>query len=478
MTRSEEPDVLHMSVACVDDDPAGAKLMAGYLAKLGCSVAAFFEPEKCLAALARDGFDIVITDLRMPGMDGVKLLREVKKISPSTEVIIVTGDADKEAAIEAVKLGAFDFFEKPVYKDELIESVKRTIRYATAIRDRDRLSEQVSMLSASEAKQWGIDAMVGSSEAIRRLVREIRKIKRYADTTVLITGESGTGKELVARAIHHSGQRRQWPFVPLNCSAVPPELAESTLFGHLKGSFTGATSDKKGYFDMAEGGTLFLDEIGDMPPAMQTKLLRVLEDHMVMPVGGARPHSVNVRVIAATNADLNARVADGKFRTDLFYRLSAYTISIPPLRDHGEDIRLLAEYFMKMLAAQMGMSGHELRPDALAALEKHDYPGNVRELKNIIERALIESGGIVEARHIHIPNVTRPRPPAVQPPAADKAPEAVTERKAGGGFNLQGVEDEAIRRALQETNGNVSKAAKLLGIGRAKLYRRLAVMQK
>lgn len=476
MKHSEKTDVLPMSVACVDDDPAQAMLVSKCVATLGCAVKVFYEPAKCLAAQVQDKFDIIITDLRMPGMTGIELLAGVKKLSPSTEVIIVTGDADKKAAIEAVKLGAYDFFEKPISKDELIESVKRTIRYATAIRDRDRLSEQLTMLSAKEAREWGVEAMVGNSRAMSGLVNDIRKLKRSPGTTVLVTGENGTGKELVARAIHYSGTRRNFPFVPLNCSAVPAELAESILFGHTKGSFTGAWNDKRGYFDMAEGGTLFLDEIGDMPAVMQAKLLRVLEDRMIMPVGGAKAHSVNVRVIAATNADLNARVGDGKFRTDLFYRLSAYEISVQPLRERREDISLLAAHFMKTLAAQMGIAVQTLREDAVTVLDGHDYPGNVRELKNVIERALIESGGPVEARHIHFPNIMR-RPASVQAAPGAKPSEGVPECETAG-FSLKQAEEGAIRRAMKAANGNASEAARVLRISRARLYRHLSSMQK
>jgi transcriptional regulator with PAS, ATPase and Fis domain len=252
---------------------------------------------------------------------------------------------------------------------------------------------------------------------------------------------------------------------------VPAELAESTLFGHTKGSFTGAWNDKKGYFDMAEGGTLFLDEIGDMPGVMQAKLLRVLEDRMVMPVGGSAAHPANVRVIAATNADLNARVADGKFRTDLFYRLAAYEIKVQPLRERREDIAILAAHFMTALASQMGIAVQNLGKDAVALLEGHDYPGNVRELKNVIERALIESGGLVNATHIHFPNIARRAPPAM---AVTEASGRASAKDLGpAGFDLKNVEEEAIERALKAAGGNMSKAARLLGIDRTKLYRRM-----
>jgi len=471
------------SVACVDDDHDVLRLLEKYLAPLKCSVRTFVDPAKCLAALASDGFDIIITDLRMPGMSGVELLAAVKKLNHTTEVIIVTGDADQKAAIEAVKHGAFDFFEKPVCKDLLIEAVKRTVRYATAVRERDRLAEQLSMLSESEARQWGIEAMVGSSEVMRRLVGEIRKLKDFPNTSVLILGESGTGKELVARALHYAGSRKNCPFVPLNCAAVPADLAESTLFGHTKGSFTGAWADKKGHFDMAEGGTLFLDEIGDMPQLMQAKLLRVLEDGMVMPVGGTKAHSVDVRVVAATNADLNARVAERKFRNDLFYRLSSYVINVPPLRERRVDIPVLANHFLGMFASQMGIAGHEMTAEALVAVQGYDYPGNVRELKNIVERALIESGGVVAARHIHFPSGADHDTALLSQPVSAATNETVeaTPEIAGpeaGTFNLQVIEDNTIRRALKVTHGNASEAARLLGIGRAKLYRRLVIMRK
>lgn len=458
-------------VAVIDDDPASIQMMTLALRDIGCTVTPFTDPNAGLGQLADHPVDIVVTDLRMPGKDGLEVLEEVKKRSPATDVILVTGDADKEAAIRALRLGAFDFLEKPVHRDELQETVKRTVRFRTIVQERDRYADQLSYVATRESKRWGIQGFVGTSEATLRTLSEIRSLQRSGKTTVLLMGESGTGKELVAKAIHAGSDRASRPFVAVNCSAIPDDLAESLLFGHLRGSFTGAVGDRKGSFDLADGGTLFLDEIGDMSPMIQTKLLRILEDSIVEPVGSSKGHKVNVRVVAATNADLQKKIELGEFRTDLYHRLAAYLLVLPPLRERVADIPPLAAHFARMLSTEMGTPLPTITREAMDKLATHAYPGNVRELKNVVGRALIRcGGGDITAEHVQFLPTTHAGPLSAPPPDAltTGEPDETTLP-----YNIDELERLAIRRALKASNGNVSEASRLLGIGRTQLYRKL-----
>lgn len=270
-----------------------------------------------------------------------------------------------------------------------------------------KADEQLSMISQQEAKRWGIDGFVGKSKTISRILDNVRKLQNTETTSVLITGESGTGKELIARAIHFGGTRAKGPFIPLNCSTIPSELAESILFGHVKGAFTGANQSRKGYFELADGGTLFLDEISDMPPGLQVKLLRVIEDGYIVPVGGTPEKHVDVRILAATNADLQAKISEGAFREDLYFRLARFTVTVPPLRERKEDIPLLTEHFLSMFATEMGIEHPALSPEAKEELDAYHFPGNVRELKNIIEHALLllNSDSVIKPVHLRFIDV-------------------------------------------------------------------------
>lgn len=459
-------------VAVLDDDKTVRELIYRYLKRDAQFVVETYEsPWTCLDSIERIPVDIVITDLVMPEMDGISVLKKVKEKHPATDVIIITGEADKKVAIQALKLGAYDFFEKPIQADELLETIRRTVRFQETVRERDKFADQVSFLSKRDAQKWGIEGFVGKSAAVKGIVQNVKLLQQARDITVLIVGESGTGKELVARAIHYGGQRAGRPFVPVNCSAIPSELAESILFGHVKGSFTGATGDKKGCFELADGGTLFLDEIGDMPAALQTKLLRVLEDGMITPVGGSKEQAVDVRVVAATNADLQARLAAGSFRTDLFYRLSGFKVAIPPLRERKDDIPLLVEHFINTLSEEMGVPTAGIDEEAMGILNKHVFPGNVRELRNIVERALIESGGkSVNAKHLHIADV--PDRVGSVAGAGGSAPDALNLP-----LNIREAEIHLVRKAMEQAGGNVSAAAKMLGINRTKLYRKLSMVK-
>jgi DNA-binding NtrC family response regulator len=476
MTAASEKGVTTPRVYVVDDDPNSCNVISALVRQLGLEVRSFTDPVSCIGALTPSPPDIVITDLVMPRMSGLDVLERTKKISPTTDVVLVTGEADKASAMRALKLGAFDMFEKPVHAETLTAAIKRTLAYRNLLSERDRYAEQVSFLSRQESARWGIDALVGASKAIRKIVNDIRLLHRTGDTAVLVTGESGTGKELVARAVHYGSPRAAHPFVPVNCCAVPGELWESVFFGHTRGSFTGATADKKGCFEMADKGSLFLDEIGDMPVILQTKLLRVLEDSVIMPVGATRGRCVDVRIIASTNADLMRRIQDGVFRSDLYHRLAVFTIAIPPLRDRREDIPLLANHFLSRFADEMGLTKPSLSAAAMESLSCYSFPGNVRELRNLIEQALIRSEGRpIGPEHFSLSGRIGP----VSESPAKVHPAAQTEAPASGGMPLNLREAEAclIRRALQESDGNMSKAARLLGINRTRLYRKMSQFQ-
>ena len=345
-------------------------------------------------------------------------------------------------------------------------------RRATAERALQVAGEQLSSITDREAERWGIAGLVGRSRTITHIVDEVKRLQNFGSVNVLVTGESGTGKELVARALHFGSNRAKGPFVPLNCVAIPHDLAESMLFGHVRGAFTGASIDRRGYFEMAHGGTLFLDEIGDMPVALQAKLLRVLEDGRLTPLGSSRERCVDVRIVAATNANIAAQIDSGAFRQDLYFRLAQYTVQVPPLRDRKEDVPLLAEHFLHLFAAEMGIPTPSLDAEALRTLAAHPFPGNIRELKNVIERSLIESGGLqVRAEHLRLGHGPTPAQP---PPASSRAvEETMAMSVANLPLNLEAAENLLIRRALAETGGNIAEAARRLGINRTRIYRKL-----
>ncbi len=453
-------------IAIVDDYEKAAETMAAYVHHMGCTAVVYTNPLEFLEELGQTAFDIVITDIRMPQMDGLSLLKEIKQRAPQTDVIVVSAHADKSDAIEAVKLGAYDFFEKPVGRDELVATVERTLGYKKLVRERDALAERLSLVTEKEAKRWGIQAFVGNSPPMKDLLKKVRLLQKSRKTYVLVLGESGTGKELVARAIHFGGERAGGPFVAVNCSAIPADLAESILFGHAKGSFTGAISDRKGQFELADGGTLFLDEIGDMPPLVQTKLLRVLEDGVVIPVGKASGSCVDVRVVSATNTNIQERTVSGKFRSDLYHRLSAYVLTLPPLRDRTEDLRPLVQHFLALLSGEMGIRTPTVDTGFIDSLKRYAFPGNVRELKNIMERALIDAAGRdLCAEHLQLPSAPSSGSlPPKQPATAESDLNALP-------LDLKEAEMHLVRRAMDQTSGNIAEAARLLGISRNRIYR-------
>jgi DNA-binding NtrC family response regulator len=392
-----------------------------------------------------------------------------------------------ESLLRGFEIGAVDYISKPFRMPEILARLKthsdnsrmarelkeqnhlleaEIVRRQAAESDKQVAEERLSTISSLESRRWGVQGLIGKSTEAKQIRSEIERLRSFPLISVLVTGESGTGKELVARAIHYGSTRKESPFIPVNCAAIPSELTESVFFGHRKGSFTGAIADRKGCFEMADGGTLFLDEIGDMDLLLQAKLLRVLEDGEFVPIGGTQPKRVDVRVIAATNADLSAKIVAGRFRQDLYFRLARYVIRTVPLRKRPTDIPLMTEHFLSTLASEMGMAPRKISEDAQTLLTHYTFPGNVRELKNIVERALIESSGqTINPEHIYL----MPEGDIHDPLIESGAPVSSSPLP----LNVKAAEEELIRRALEETGGNVSEAAKRLGMHRSRLYRRL-----
>jgi DNA-binding NtrC family response regulator len=427
----------------------------------------------------------------MPMMDGLETCRRLKQDETTRDipVIFITARDETKSLVAGFQAGGVDYIIKPFHAEEVVSRVvthlqisrltrelqttnqelkaemARRSQAETALKSAD---EKLSVLSSLEASRWNLAGLIGGSRVVQKIVADIHRLHQFANTSVLITGESGTGKELIARAIHFESSRAKAPFIPVNCVAIPGELAESMLFGHVKGAFTGATADRKGYFELAHGGAIFLDEIGDMPVSLQVKLLRVLEDGCVTPVGAAEAIKVDVRVIAATNADMGSRIAAGSFRQDLYFRLARYTVTTPPLRERLEDVPMLVAHFLNLFAAEMGLKPPPISPEALAVLKGYEFPGNVRELKNIIERALIDSGTrMIERRHLHLF-------PSVAAAATSAKSNARADFVSSLPVNLAEAEDLLIQRALQETEGNIADAARMLGVHRTRIYRKLA----
>lgn len=481
-------------VLTVDDNPANLNLLTDTLSAAGYTVLAATNGQRALQLCQRNPPDLILLDVTMPGMDGYEVCRRMKadEIGRSLPVIFLTAHDESEHVVRGFQAGGVDYVQKPFRAEELLarvathlkihrltqELVRKNQELQAEISRREQAEqafqvadEQLSIISTREAERWGLAAFVGRSSAFQTLVQDIRRLQSFGTASVLITGESGTGKELIARAIHYGGAKAKGPFIPVNCSAIPSELAESMLFGQVKGAFTGATADRKGCFEQAHGGTLFLDEIGDMPVPLQAKLLRVLEDGVITPVGATQFKQVQVRLVAATNCELNSAIEAGKFRGDLYYRLARFTIESPPLRERREDLPLLAEHFLKAFASEMGMAQPSLSLGALEVLEGYDYPGNVRELRNVIERALIQNGGgQIGAEHLRflVPAAAAGTEKASQARTATE--ETVAELPAGisviGEARGRCSEEEAIVRHVQQ-HGTINNAEcrELLSVG-------------
>ncbi len=437
-------------VLVVDDDQSLREFLSITLARDGYDVVAAASGQEALRAMADTPADLALVDLKMPDMDGLETLRRLKELSEAVSVVIVTAFATTETAIQALKEGAYDYLIKPFKLDELKLVVRKALEERRLRWENQRLRREVEL-------RYTLGNMVGKSAKVQELFATISRLAE-SRATVLLTGESGTGKTLLAKTIHFNSSRKGGPFVAVNCAAIPPELMESELFGHLRGAFTGAIANKQGLFETADGGTMLLDEISEMSTHLQAKLLRVLEDREIRPVGGTKPLRVDVRIIAATNRDLGQAMARGTFREDLFYRLNVISVALPPLRERREDIPLLANHFLQKFTELAGAPAKVLSPEALACLEAYGWPGNIRELENVIERAVtLEPGPVI--RPESMPESMR-RPRAPEPFQVDFPPE---------GIDLDGVmeqiERDLIRRALERADGVQTRAAQLLGTG-------------
>jgi DNA-binding NtrC family response regulator len=438
-------------VLIIDDDSSLRRVLEYNLQQEGYDVYTAADGESGLEAFAEREPAVVITDLKMPGMSGFEVLSSVKERSPATVVIVLTAFGAIDTAVQAMKLGAFHYLTKPFNRDEL----KLTVQKALQLRG---LSEENRLLKEELSERADFKRIVGNSRAMEGVFAVVRKV---ADTeaTVLITGESGTGKELVARAIHSGSSRRSAPFVAVNCAAIPRDLLESELFGHVKGAFTGAIRDKAGKFQLAEGGTIFLDEVGDLPLELQPKLLRVLQERVVEPVGGSSADKIDLRVVAATNADLEKWIGEGRFREDLYYRLCVIPIKLPPLRERPEDIPLLVRYF----CGKFGGAAVSLSKAALERMQSYSWPGNVRELENTVERLLI----MREGEQIGVEEL----PEKIRSDAS--VPEGGVLRLPADGYSLEQLEREAVLEALSRCDWNQTAAARFLRIPRHTLIYRM-----
>ena len=445
----------HPRILIVDDEPLIRQSLAGVLEDEGYQAQAVESGEACLEELARAGSDLVLLDVWLPGMDGLETLARIQEIpfADRPVVVIVSGYATIETAVRATKLGAFDFLEKPLSLPKVTVVVKNAL-------DHRRLALENMRLKQDDDSKYRI---IGESVPMKALRQQLA-LMASTNGRVLIYGESGSGKELVAHAIHAMSQRESEAFVEVNCAAIPEELIESELFGHIKGSFTGAHESKIGKFRKADAGTLFLDEVGDMSLRTQAKVLRALEEQRFEAVGASEWTQVDVRVIAATNKVLEHEIERGNFREDLFYRLNVIPFHVPPLRDRVEDVPLLADYFLREFTLAYGRKPKELTPAAYEVLQEHHWPGNVRELRNLIERIVILNPQTrVDARHIPLQTTRRT--------AAERA-----ERFGSLQEVREAVEREYIIKKLEETNGNVTRTAELLGLERSNLYRKMKTL--
>ena len=435
----------------VDDEPDIRELLAMTLERMDISARSVEDIATAKQALGEEGFDLCLTDMRLPDGSGLDLVDWMQQEAPSVPVAVITAHGSVELAVKALKLGAFDFVSKPLDLGDLRKLVTSALR----------------LKPAATSKAASGKVLHGESAAIEEVRSMIARVAR-SQAPVHISGESGTGKELVARMIHDAGPRRESSFVPINCGAIPTELMESEFFGHKKGSFTGAVSDKEGLFQSAEGGTLFLDEVADLPLHMQVKLLRVIQEKTVRPVGQANEIPVDVRILSATHKDLGALVSDGSFREDLFYRINVIELTVPPLRDRGQDIAILATDILTKLAAEMGVESRPLTREAHQALLNYPFPGNVRELENILERALtLATGDAIGVEDIQL----RPQAGAAAELMAG-TDTATLDAEGDLGSQLEELEKDAIVKALEETRYNKTAAAKKLGISfRALRYR-------
>jgi DNA-binding NtrC family response regulator len=438
-------------ILVVDDEQSMTQFLGIVLRKEGYAVTTVNNGRDALERVKAEAFDVVITDIKMPGMDGIQLLHGIKKHDPALPVIIMTAYASQQSAIEAVNLGAFQYLIKNAKNDE----IKLIVRNALEMR---KVRTENLFLKRELKKGHDEKTIIGTSDEMQKVFKMVDRVAD-SEATILIQGESGTGKELIAREIHYRSRRATGPFVSINCGAIPRDLLESNLFGHVKGSFTGAVRDSAGLFQVAEGGTFFLDEIADMPHATQVKLLRALQEREIIPVGGTQTVKIDCRLVAATNADLEREVAEGRFRADLFYRLNVIPIKLPPLRQRRDDIPLLVDHFLR----RHTQNGPEkaISKDSLEVLMKYDWPGNVRELENVMERVLIlDDSGVIEPGDL---------PDNIRYGHQQRGSLVIDSPT----MTLEELEREYILKVLQHTSGQKKRASEILGINASTLYRKL-----
>ena len=435
----------------VDDEQGIRQSLSAILQDEGYRILAVASGEECLRALEDDGFQVVLLDIWLADEDGLEVLRQIQEKHPETVVVMISGHGTVETAVKATKLGAFDFLEKPLSIEKTLVVLKNALEHQLLLDENRQLRQQLEIQHH----------IIGESVPMKALRQQLA-LMAPTNGRVLIYGESGTGKELVAHAIHGQSLRATQPFVEVNCAAIPEELIESELFGHRKGSFTGATEDKIGKFQKADGGTLFLDEVGDMSLKTQAKVLRALEEQRFEPVGSAIAVSVDARIVAATNKNLEEEIARGNFREDLFYRLNVIPFGVPPLREHAEDVPLLANHFLREFALAYGRKFKELTPAAIETLQAYGWPGNVRELRNLIERIVIMNPQPVIDRR-HLPSLLlrnhHPRKTAAEPTTLQQGRAA--------------YERDFILKKLEENRGNITRTAEVLGLERSHLYRKM-----
>lgn len=446
------------AILVVDDDADMRELVHDMLKDRGHQVTTAGTGAEALKVLGEQDIAVVLTDLRMKGMQGLELLAEIRRANPDIGVILMTAFGSVETAVEAMKHGASDYLTKPVKKDEMVRVVERVMRETSLRREVSRLRREIH-------KEYSFHQILGKSKAIQAVFDLIRRVAD-SPTNVLITGESGTGKELVAKAIHYNSDRKDSPFVPVNCAAIPEPLLESELFGHMRGSFTDAKMDKRGLFEEAQKGTLFLDEISELPLMLQAKILRAIQEKEIRRVGANKSIAVDVRIIAATNLNLSEEVKGKRFRDDLYYRLNVIELKLPRLRERREDIPLLVDAFLKKCGESRGKDVKGVSESALAMLMDYDWPGNVRELENIIERAVTLSRG----EKI----VPEDLPSSIQGARGDRR---VLDEAAERTLPLEAVEKEYILKILEKMGGNKYQAAHALGIDRKTLYRKLGEIE-
>jgi len=452
-------------VLAVDDEQVVCESIRRVLSEEGYEVMTSTSSRQGLELLRKERFDLLLLDIKMPEMDGIELLKAARDVSPETEVLIVTGYATIETAVEAIKLGAFDYLEKPVSPPQLLVATARAL-------ERKHLVDLTRRLRSELETRHSIGNVICTSPAMRKVMQLVERVAPTM-STVLITGETGTGKDVLARAIHYNSARKDGPFVVADCASLPESLLESELFGHVRGAFTGAVKDRKGLAETARGGTLFLDEISTISPQVQGSLLRLLQEREVRPVGSDKPVSVDVRLIAATNRDLQELVDEGSFREDLFYRFSVFTIRLPPLRERPEEIPLLAHHFVQRFAEEFEKPIEVITPRAMAVLEAHEWPGNVRELEHAMERAVL----LADGRAIDLDAIPAggEHPNGVWTDVPDDAATLAERKQELRSESVERIERLFVLKALRAAAWNVSQAARNVGMARPNLH---ALMRK